>query len=74
VRARDARARDARRVRVRVIRFVPLGFPSHTKKNPIKTITYQLIWGNVKKVIDRVTVPASIGTSKRRTPNQTCYG
>jgi hypothetical protein len=43
-------------VRVRVIRFVPLGFASHTKKIPIKSITYQLIWANVKKLVDRVTV------------------
>jgi hypothetical protein len=45
------RARDARRERERVIRFAPLGFPSHTKKNPIKTITYQLFWANVKKLL-----------------------
>ena len=34
------RARDARRERVRVIRFVPLGFPQKQNKKLIKTITY----------------------------------
>ena len=34
------RARDARRVRVRVIRFAPLGFPQKQNKKLIKTITY----------------------------------
>ena len=61
------RARDARRERVRVIRFVRIPNDIEPKKNPIKSITYQLFWGNVKKVIDRVTVPASIGASKRQT-------
>jgi hypothetical protein len=45
------RARDARRERVRVIRFVPLGFPQKQNKKLIKTITYQLIWANVKKLL-----------------------
>jgi hypothetical protein len=39
-------------VRVRVIRFVRIPNDTEPKKNPIKSITYQLIWGNVKKVID----------------------
>jgi hypothetical protein len=39
-------------VRVRVIRFGLGPNDIEPKKNPIKTITYQLFWGNVKKVID----------------------
>ena len=68
------RARDARRERVRVIRFGIGPNDAEPDKKPIKTITYQLIWANVKKPVDRDTVPARIRASKRQTLFHNRYG
>jgi hypothetical protein len=65
---------------VRVARH-PLCFPrdsatykQNTKKIPIKSITYQLVWVCVTNLFDCVTERPKMGTTKRETPNQTRHG
>jgi hypothetical protein len=41
---------------LRVIRFVRIPNDIEPKKNPIKSITYQLVWYRVTIYVDRVTV------------------